>query len=204
MKFLKKNQVVIYVIALMLVVAGYLNFSTNGDFKTAVQTASSEEELEKMANIGDAQLVSSNVVSEENSTENVINNKVSTNAENTVVQETDNKVENNTKEDNKTVETSSDTQQKDNDKNDLIIPDKVIGSFRCPHRNNITDHPVIHPKRGIGNIIKGLSPGRKAEFTNSLFSSRKICLNVLDCSCPDLTIIKIIKYIAGKYLLFLL
>ena len=76
MKFLKKNQVVIYVIALMLVVAGYLNFSTNGDFKTAVQTASSEEELEKMANIGDAQLVSSNVVSEENSTENVINNKV--------------------------------------------------------------------------------------------------------------------------------
>ena len=48
MKFLKKNQVVIYVIALMLVVAGYLNFSTNGDFKTAVQTASSEEELEKI------------------------------------------------------------------------------------------------------------------------------------------------------------
>ena len=125
MKFLKKNQVVIYVIALMLVVAGYLNFSTNGDFKTAVQTASSEEELEKMANIGDAQLVSSNVVSEENSTENVINNKVSTNVENTVVQETDNKVENNTKEDNKTVETSSDTQQKDNGKNDYFKTSKL-------------------------------------------------------------------------------
>ena len=86
MKFLKKNQVVIYVIALMLVVAGYLNFSTNGDFKTAVQTASSEEELEKVANIGDAQLVSSNVVSEENSTqENISNANTETNTNNTIV-----------------------------------------------------------------------------------------------------------------------
>ena len=63
MKFLKKNQVIIYVTALMLVVAGYMNFTANGDLKSAVQTASSEEELDKMANIGDAQLVSSNVVS---------------------------------------------------------------------------------------------------------------------------------------------
>lgn len=66
MKLFKKNQIIIYVIALMLVVAGYLNFTANGDLNSAVQTASSEEELDKMANIGDAQLVSSNVVSEEN------------------------------------------------------------------------------------------------------------------------------------------
>lgn len=65
MKFMKKNQVVIYVITLMLVVAGYLNFTADGDFRSAVQTASSEEELDKMANIGDAQLVSSNVVSDD-------------------------------------------------------------------------------------------------------------------------------------------
>ncbi len=65
MKFMKKNQVVIYVIALMLIVAGYLNFTADGDFRSAVQTASSEEELDKMANIGDAQLVSSNVVSDD-------------------------------------------------------------------------------------------------------------------------------------------
>ena len=72
MKFMKKNQVVIYVIALMLVVAGYLNFTADGDFKSAVQTASSEEELDKMANIGDAQLVSSNVVSDDLDTSNTI------------------------------------------------------------------------------------------------------------------------------------
>lgn len=81
MKLFKKNQVVIYVIALMLVVAGYLNFTANGDLKSAVQTASSEEELDKMANIGDAQLVSSNVVSREdfNQQESTINALVENN-----------------------------------------------------------------------------------------------------------------------------
>lgn len=83
---LKKNQVIIYVIALMLVVAGYLNFTANGDLSSAVQTASSEEELDKVANIGDAQLVSTNPVSEEseNNEENnlvVENNTVSTSSD---------------------------------------------------------------------------------------------------------------------------
>lgn len=69
MKMFKKNQVVIYVIALMLVVAGYLNFTTTSDMGTAIRTSSSEEEIVQMANIGDAQLVSSNVINEE-----IINN----------------------------------------------------------------------------------------------------------------------------------
>lgn len=71
MKFVKKNQVIIYVTALMLVVAGYFSFTTTDDMNSAIQASSSEEELMKMANIGDAQLVSSNVYNEEN---NVINN----------------------------------------------------------------------------------------------------------------------------------
>lgn len=69
MNLFKKNQVIIYVIALMLVVAGYLNYTATNDFNSAIQTSSSEEELTKMANIGDAQLVSSNVVSEEDFTQ---------------------------------------------------------------------------------------------------------------------------------------
>lgn len=117
MRLIKKNQVVIYVIALMLVVAGYLNFTTNGDLKSAVQTASSEEELEKMANIGDAQLVSSNVVSE-NDVENINVDKTSeknsnSNNENSVNK---NDVENQNIEDKKsdeTVETSSNTKNND-------------------------------------------------------------------------------------------
>ena len=66
MKFIKKNQVIIYVTALMLVVAGYFSFTTNDDMNSAIQASSSEEELMKMANIGDAQLVSSNVYNEDN------------------------------------------------------------------------------------------------------------------------------------------
>ena len=90
MKLLKKNQVIIYVIALMLVVAGYLNFTTSDDLKSAVQTSSTEEELAKMANIGDAQLVSSNVVPEEvieQEEENTVVNNVADDLTNIVIDE---------------------------------------------------------------------------------------------------------------------
>lgn len=89
MKLLKKNQVIIYVIALMLVVAGYLNFTASDDLKSAVQTSSTEEELAKMANIGDAQLVSSNVVVEEEIKEEEKENAViNSTVNNTINQET--------------------------------------------------------------------------------------------------------------------
>ena len=81
MKLFKINQVIIYVTALMLVVAGYLNYTTTNDMNSAVQTTASEEELVQMANIGDAQLVSSNVVSEEN-TNSIESNNFDTNDKN--------------------------------------------------------------------------------------------------------------------------
>ena len=56
MNFFKKNQMLIYVIALMLVVAGYLSY-TSHDSET-IQTGTQ--------NIGDAQLVSTNIVPTEN------------------------------------------------------------------------------------------------------------------------------------------
>ena len=87
MKLLKKNQIIIYVIALMLVVAGYLNFTTSDDLKSAVQTSSTEEELAKMANIGDAQLVSSNVVVEEEIKEEAKENTVINNTINNTIDE---------------------------------------------------------------------------------------------------------------------
>ena len=71
MKIIKKNQIVIYVIALMLVVAGYLNYTSTNDFSSALLASSSEEELIATSNIGDAQLVSSNAISEENVNETI-------------------------------------------------------------------------------------------------------------------------------------
>lgn len=136
MRLIKKNQVVIYVIALMLVVAGYLNFTTNGDLKSAVQTASSEEELEKMANIGDAQLVSSNVVSEndvksnesvstETNTEKANEENNNSNNENSTNVAKNENSEENQNEDNKqggeTVETSSNSK----DNNDYFTTSRL-------------------------------------------------------------------------------
>lgn len=88
-KLLKKNQVVVYVIALMLVVAGYLNFTTNNEqaLETSLQMEADDMQI---ADIGDAKLASSNDVvtsnlesqekkqaegMEQNSTENTIQEK---------------------------------------------------------------------------------------------------------------------------------
>lgn len=59
MKILKKNQIVVAVIALMLVAAGYLNFA-NQNLESNLLPTSSVADSELMAGIGDAQLVSAN------------------------------------------------------------------------------------------------------------------------------------------------
>ena len=83
-KILKKNQIVIYVIALMLVFAGYLNFTT----KTHEQSVETSMQMEanddmQVTDIGDAELVSSNdVVTNESAGENIAEN---TSAENETI-----------------------------------------------------------------------------------------------------------------------
>lgn len=80
MKVFKKNQIVVFVIGLMVIAAGYLNFTNNASLETGA-LADSEE----MASIGDAKLVSANV-SEQNVIEqntNVVDNKNS-NEENVI------------------------------------------------------------------------------------------------------------------------
>lgn len=109
MKVFKKNQIVVFVIGLMVIAAGYLNFTNNASLETGA-LADSEE----MASIGDAKLVSANV-SEQNVIEqntNVVDNK-NTNEENVVnnenieeVKEIDEAETENNKEDN-IVETST-------------------------------------------------------------------------------------------------
>lgn len=92
-KLLKKNQVIIYVIAIMLMTAGYLNYTTNQDnmsVETSLQIEASDDS--KLADIGDATLVSSNdIVGGDTNTVNTIeNNTISntTTTENIVEEET--------------------------------------------------------------------------------------------------------------------
>lgn len=74
---LKKNQAIIFVITLMLIAAGYLNFSANNG---AISTSSSINEEEHVASIGDAQLVNANVIEEASLVSNNENEEVETNA----------------------------------------------------------------------------------------------------------------------------
>ena len=85
MKLLKKNQVIIYAIAVMLMVVGYLNYTTRTG--EALETSSSEV---NESNIGDARLVSSNPVEENTLNEtNTVSQELSNNEiKNELVNET--------------------------------------------------------------------------------------------------------------------
>ena len=69
MKILKRNLIVVAVIALMLVTAGYLNFANQNKESNLIPTSSAADS-ELMAGIGDAQLVSANETKENNQTQN--------------------------------------------------------------------------------------------------------------------------------------
>ena len=70
MKVIKKNQLVILVIALMLVTAGYLNYISNGN---AIQTGSNMTDIDQYAAIGDATLVNSGEIIEDDDKQSIMN-----------------------------------------------------------------------------------------------------------------------------------
>lgn len=80
MKILKRNQIIISVIALMLMTAGYLNFANQKKESDLIPT-SSVADSELMAGIGDAKLVSANEVFDKDQVANV-ENKNQVNVEN--------------------------------------------------------------------------------------------------------------------------
>ncbi len=87
MRIIKRNQLIILVISLMLITAGYLNFTSDSN--------TSKETAKLFAELGDATLVSTNAIVENNETE--IENTVASNnavAENTVSNDASNVEEN--------------------------------------------------------------------------------------------------------------
>lgn len=105
MKIIKKNQLTILVLALMLVTAGYLNYNSN-------QTVTTEG---KIASIGDATLVSSNsVVSDNNTIDgnslNTTNDIVSNSDSNSNITVSDNNIT-----ENNVVTTNSEAETKETD-----------------------------------------------------------------------------------------
>ena len=64
MKVIKKNQLAILVISLMLITAGYLNYDSNYNNNIAMDTSTELEESVNLAALGDAELVNTNVTEE--------------------------------------------------------------------------------------------------------------------------------------------
>lgn len=110
MKIIKKNQVVIFVIALMLVTAGYLNFTNQQNLQQNLLPTGSLADSEQMAAIGDATLVSANQTTEKNNTNE--SNTITSNTEQTNTNVVDNK--NNTIESNSNSTTTTNTTTKTN------------------------------------------------------------------------------------------
>lgn len=102
MKIFKKNQVIIYIIALMLVTAGYLSYTTKESVDTSIETSMQMESKDdtKLAGIGDATLVNSNDV--------VLNNTAT---------DTLSDIENNETNDNKVDNSNTNTETSNNNTN---------------------------------------------------------------------------------------
>lgn len=103
MKIIKKNQLTILVLALMLVTAGYLNYNANNSVKTSTDVAS----------IGDATFVSSNAIFENVSSNDLVE---TTNDNNSDIKENNSIAEN-------TVNTNSEVNK--NNKEDYYTSSKL-------------------------------------------------------------------------------
>ena len=111
MKNLKKNQIIIIVIAFMFVAAGYLSFTTNTTNSNSIFTNANIVEKEQIAAIGDAKLVSSNAIEETNIINGIISDEAISTEEmlnvNKLVTEDNNVSNNENKNINKIQETSA-------------------------------------------------------------------------------------------------
>lgn len=116
MKIIKKNQIIIFVIALMLITAGYLNYTT-GDGGDLVAT-SSLVDSEEIAGIGDAKLVSSNA------TENLPSSSISSDTTNV------------SSSNNTTTNTAVNDKENVNNNNEISSKDKTVTTSATQSKQN--------------------------------------------------------------------
>lgn len=119
MKLFKKNQIIIYVIVLMLMTAGYLNYTTNTEKQASLETSMHIESNDdrQLADIGDATLVNSNDIVTENATNttNVINSNSTNETGDT----------NNITQDNEITTNDSAIETSSNNNNDYFVKSKL-------------------------------------------------------------------------------
>lgn len=157
MKVIKRNQIIIFVGALMLIVAGYLNFSENGLPINNLVPTSTLADGEEMASIGDAKLVSANVIDSEQKNE---------------IQETNNIVNNNNLNDS-VIEKNTEADIKNNDKN---VSDNITESSTTETSSNNIES-VNEDKQLNNNYFTQSRLDRDTMYSQTLDTYQKIIEN---------------------------
>lgn len=174
MKIIKRNQIIIFVIALMLITAGYLNYTT-GDGGDLVAT-SSLIDSEEVAGIGDAKLVSSNAIEgQDSSSESLDNtNMVSGNSTtNTVIDEKNNANSSESSNENKTVTTSG-TVAKETDEyftNSRLTRDTMYSQMIESYQKILDNNSISADQKAISQT--------EIKKINDLKNSIMICENLI-------------------------
>lgn len=180
MKIIKKNQIIIFVIALMLVTAGYLNYTT-GEGEDALATSGLADNAE-VAEIGDAKLVSSNSLTNEESSSisseknnNISNNTVSSNVVNNEEnQSKTNIASNNVENGEKTVTTSTKNSNKNNDDyftNSRLTRDTMYSQMIESYQKILNNTSVSADQKAISQT--------EIKKINDLKNSIMICENLI-------------------------
>lgn len=118
---IKKSEVAVYAIALMLVTAGYFNYLKFDNGKAKEVYSEDVQNLEQQANVGDAVLVSNNEVKDENA-----NTAEEANVEENKIEKESKTEENKQEEEQKTEENKEGQKQnKDNSKDDYFASTKL-------------------------------------------------------------------------------
>ena len=180
MKIIKKNQIIIFVIALMLVTAGYLNYTT-GEGEDTLATSGLADNAE-VAEIGDAKLVSSNSLTNEESSSisseknnNISNNTVSSNVVNNEEnQSKTNIASKNVENGEKTVTTSTKNSNKNNDDyftNSRLTRDTMYSQMIESYQKILNNTSVSADQKAISQT--------EIKKINDLKNSIMICENLI-------------------------
>ncbi len=170
MKIIKRNQIIIFVIALMLITAGYLNYTT-GDGGDLVATGSLVDS-EEVAGIGDAKLVSSNAIEGHESLDstNIVSGNSTTN---TAIDEKNNASLSGSSSENKTVTTSG-TVAKETDEyftNSRLTRDTMYSQMIESYQKILDNNSISADQKAISQT--------EIKKINDLKNSIMICENLI-------------------------
>lgn len=186
-KIIKKNQVVILTLALMLMTAGYMNYTNN-----------QENENTLLAQLGDAQLVSTNIIENEQTNNEVINeeeNQIEEKGDENQIEEINNTYENEITEssniaDNTIQETSSNIKD-DYFTKSKLERDSMYSQMLETYKGILENEKIASEQKGIAeNEIKNINDKKSAiMIVENLLQTKGFANSVVFINDPSINVI---------------